>query len=176
MDDADLVKEFRRGNREAFSQLVSKYSRPLTMMILKLVRDEDEARDISQTAFLRAYQGFPRFNMASSFKTWLYSIALNAARDHLRRRKPMLSQDTLPDLPDPVESAGEQLDKFRNVERLRSAIAELPEKQRLTVQLRIYEEMDYEEIAEILGGTAAGARGNFFQAAKTLREKLRSIT
>ncbi len=176
MDDADLVKEFRRGNQEAFSELVRKYSRPLTMMILKLVRDEDEARDISQTAFLRAYEGFPRFTMASSFRTWLYSIALNAARDQMRRRKPVISQEVLPELPDPAESPGEQLDKFRNVERLRAAVAQLPEKQRLTLQLRIYEEMDYEEIAKVLGGTAAGARGNFFQAAKTLRAKLRSIT
>ena len=176
MDDADLVKEFRRGNQEAFSELVRKYSRPLTLMILKLVRDEDQARDISQTALLRAYEGFPRFTMASSFKTWLYSIALNAARDHLRRRKVLISHEVLPELPDPVESAGEQLDKFRNVDRLRAAIAQLPEKQLLTLQLRIYEEMDFREIAEILGGTAAGARGNFFQAAKTLREKLRSIT
>ena len=176
MDDADLVKEFRRGNQEAFSELVRKYSRPLTLMILKLVRDEDQARDISQTALLRAYEGFPRFTMASSFKTWLYSIALNDDRDHLRRRKVLISHEVLPELPDPVESAGEQLDKFRNVDRLRAAIAQLPEKQRLTLQLRIYEEMDFREIAEILGGTAAGARGNFFQAAKTLREKLRSIT
>ncbi|MBI4963883.1 MAG: sigma-70 family RNA polymerase sigma factor [Desulfomonile tiedjei] len=174
MNDADLVDSFRRGEAEAFSELVRRHSKPLTMMILRIVRDEEEAKDLSQIAFLKAYEGLPRFARASSFKTWLYSIAMNTVRDHLRKRRPPMVPEALEKLSDPTESAPERLDKERQTMRLRSAMEELPEKQRFTVQLRIYEGLDYREIAEILGGTTGGARGNFFQAVKSLREKLGS--
>jgi len=172
MNDEELVKRFRGGDREAFGELVQKYSRPLTVMILRIVRDEEEARDVSQTAFLRAYEGLPRFLLASSFKTWLYSIALNAARDSLRKRKGKTVQDISDTLSDPRATPAEELDRAQSLQHLRLAVEELPEKQRLTLQLRVYEEMDYTEIAKVLGGTAGGARGNFFQAARTLRKKL----
>jgi RNA polymerase sigma-70 factor, ECF subfamily len=175
MDDADLVKAFRRGDEKAFSALVKKHAKPLTMMLLRIVRDPEEAQDLSQTAFLKAYEGLPRFMSASSFKTWLYKIALNAARDQLRRAKPVFVPEAADRLVDPVEPPGERLDKARYLERMRQAVDELPEKQRLTLQLRVYEELDYREIAKIVGGTASGARANFFQATRTLRQKLRSL-
>jgi len=172
MTDADFLKEFRKGNKEAFSGLVEKYSRPITMMILRLVKDLEEAKDISQTVFLKAYEGLPTFMMSSSFKTWLYRIALNAASDHLRKRRANILLDSFDNFSASGLSPGEQMDRARYLERLRRAIEELPEKQRLTLELRIYDELDYNEIARILGGTAGGARGNFFQATKTLRQKL----
>jgi RNA polymerase sigma-70 factor (ECF subfamily) len=172
MTDTDLLREFRNGNREAFSGLVERYSKPITMMILRMVNDLEEARDISQTVFLKAYEGLPTFLMASSFKTWLYEIALNAARDNLRKRKQAMSGVSVDGLPDHTESPEEQLDKARHLQKLRLAIEELPEKQRLTLLLRIYEDMDYGEIAKMLGGTKGSARGNFFQATRTLRGKL----
>jgi len=141
-------------------------------MILRIVRDPEEAKDISQMAFLKAHEGLHRFMMVSSIKTWLYTIALNVMRDHLRKRKAILVPDMLDQLGDPAEPADEGLDRARNIERIRKAMETLPEKQRLTVQLRIYEEMDYKEIAKVLGETEGGARGNFFQAVKALREKL----
>jgi RNA polymerase sigma-70 factor, ECF subfamily len=172
MDDADLVKAFKHGSREAFSELVKRHSRPLTMMILRMVRSEEDAKDISQTVFLKAFESMPRFLMASSFKSWLYSIALNAVKDHFRKRKLELVDDLADRLVDTSASAAEQLETRRRLSLIRKAIALLPERQRLTLQLRVYEEMDYEEIARLIGGTANGARGNFFQATKTLREKL----
>ncbi len=172
MTDADLVKEFRKGNREAFSQLVERYARPLTTMILKMVRDPEEARDVSQTAFLRAYEGLNAFMGISSFKTWLYRIAVNAACDSLRKRTPQTPLDVINDVAAADEPVWKQLDKARHLKRLRKAVEELPEKQRLTMQLRIYEGMDYKQIADILGGTEGSARGNFFQALKSLRNKL----
>jgi RNA polymerase sigma-70 factor, ECF subfamily len=175
MDDADLVKAFRRGDETAFSALVQKHAKPLTMMLLRIVKDPEEAKDISQTAFLKAYEGLSRFMSASSFKTWLYKIALNAARDQLRKAKPGFVPDAADRLVDPADPPGERLDRARYLERMRQAVDELPEKQRLTLQLRVYEELDYDEIAKIVGGTASGARANFFQATRTLRQKLRSV-
>lgn len=172
MDDTELLKESRQGNHDAFSQLVQRHERPLTMMIFKMVRDLEEAKDLSQTVFLKAFEGLPRFLSASSFKTWLYKIALNAVRDHLRKSKPVMVSAYLEDVPDPSDPPYEQLDKARDLKRMREAVEQLPEKQRLTLQLRVYEGLDYRDIAAIMGGTEGAARGNFFQAVKSLRETL----
>ncbi len=176
MDDADLVKEFRRGNRDAFDELVKRHARPLTMTILKMVRDPEEAKDISQIVFLKAFERLSGFMMASSFKTWLYRIAINAVRDYLRKRKPYAFTELSEDMPEPGKSQAERLEEAHFQERVRRAVEELPEKQRVTLQLRIYEELDYKEISRILGGTEGGARVNFFQATKALKEKLGRIT
>lgn len=171
MTDADLVKRFRRGDRDAFDELVRRHARPLTIALLGILRDEEDAKDISQTALLKAYNGLPRFMAASSFKTWLYRIAFNAARDHLRRRRRHDSEE-IETIPAGNPSAGESIDADRRRARLREAIERLPEKQRLTLQLRVYEEMDYQEIERILGGTPGTGRANFFQAVRTLRRTM----
>jgi RNA polymerase sigma-70 factor, ECF subfamily len=171
MTDTDLVRAFKNGDKNSFSDLVKKYSKPLTMMIMRIVKDPEEARDLSQTAFLKAYEGLAGFEMASSFKTWLYSIAMNTAKDFLRKHKPEL--DPIVDrTPDRRELPPEIIDRERKLRKIRNAIEQLPEKQRLTLQLRVYEEMSYKEIAAVLGGTEGGARVNFFQATKTLKDSL----
>jgi len=175
MNDADLVRDFRNGNREAFAELVRRYSRPVTMTILGIVRDNEAAKDISQHVFLKAFEKLSGFMFASSFKTWLYRIAINAARDHLRRRKYDFTAELNDYVADPGRPPGVRLEEHSTQLLVRSAIEELPEKQRLTLQLRIYDEMDYKEIARVLGGTEGGARVNFFQAVKTLRKKIGGI-
>ncbi|MBM4326158.1 MAG: sigma-70 family RNA polymerase sigma factor [Deltaproteobacteria bacterium] len=175
MNDADLVRDFRNGNREAFAELVRRYSRPVTMTILGIVRDNEAAKDISQHVFLKAFEKLSGFMFASSFKTWLYRIAINSARDHLRRRKRDFTVELNEHEPEPGPSASERLEQLRMRSLLRAAMEELPEKQRLTLQLRIYDEMDYKEIAGVLGGTEGSARVNFFQAVKTLRKKIGGI-
>ncbi len=175
MQDEDLVRQFRKGDTNAFSELAVRHSRPLTTLVQKIVGDWEDAKDITQTAFLKAYQGLPRFMMASSFKTWLYRIAINAARDHLRKKKFGSEPEAVDELPDPGDSAAERLEKARTLAQLKTAVEALPEKQRMTLLLRVDRGLDYKEIAKILGGTPGAARGNFFQATKTLKEKLRSL-
>jgi RNA polymerase sigma-70 factor (ECF subfamily) len=175
MTDTDLLREFRKGNWHAFSGPVKRNSKPVTMMIQRMVKDLEEAKNIVQTVFLKAYEGIPTFLMESSFETSLHRIALNVARDDLRKREQGMFGVSVDDLPAPAESPGEQFDKARHLQKLRLAIEELPEKQHLTLLLRIYEDMDYTEIAGILGGTAGSARGNFFQATRTLKGKLGNI-
>jgi RNA polymerase sigma-70 factor, ECF subfamily len=172
MDETELLKESQRGDHEAFSQLVQRHERPLTMMIFKMVRDLEEAKDLSQTAFLKAFEALPRFLNSSSFKTWLYKIAVNTVRDHLRKAKPEIVPALIEEIPDPIAPPAEQLHKARELKRMREAVERLPEKQRLTLQLRIYESMDYRDIAVIMGTTEGAARGNFFQAVKNLRDAL----
>ncbi len=175
MHDEELVRQFRKGDTDAFEELVRRHSRPLTSLIERVVRDWEDAKDITQTAFLKAYEALPRFMMASSFKTWLYKIALNAAKDHMRKRSDVYDPEAVDALADPVDPVPDRLHKARVVAELRTIIGRLPEKQRLTLLLRVDGGLDYKEIAKILGGTPGAARGNFFQAAKTLKEQMRSL-
>lgn len=167
--DADLVVRFQKGNREAFSELAERYLSPMTRFVLRMVRDEDIAKDIVQTVFLKAYEGLSSFQGTSSFKTWLYRIAVNTTTDHFRKCREHADEDVSQLPAPPMDCPSVQLDRAQSIARLRKAVTELPEKQGLTLQLRVYGEMSYSEIAEILGGTEGGARANFFQAVRTLR-------
>jgi RNA polymerase sigma-70 factor, ECF subfamily len=172
MEDLALVKRFLKGDHNAFTELVDRYSRPLMLFCLKMLHDQEEAKDVSQQVFLKAYEHLPGFSMNSSFKTWLYAIAINSIRDAFRRKKQEYSGDGHLDVIDPAESVTDRLDKHRQLHKLRILIEMLPEKQRLTVLLRLYEELDYKEIANLIGGSEGSARVNFFQGIKTLREKM----
>lgn len=174
MNDEDLVEKFRNGEHEAFAVLVERYSKPLTMMVLKMIKDPEEAKDISQTAFLKAYESIRKLSDSSSFKTWLFSIAANAVKDHFRKRRPSIGSTFLEELPDPASSVSDQIDNARLSRKLGLELDKLPPKQRMTVLLRVYEQLSYDEIAEVMGGSPGAARGNFFQAAKKLGEALRS--
>ncbi|MFH0824785.1 MAG: sigma-70 family RNA polymerase sigma factor, partial [Pseudomonadota bacterium] len=99
-------------------------------------------------------------------------VAVNAARDFLRRSRRGISEGSLEDIEDPAESPAQVMERKQALQTVRGAVKDLPERQRLTLQLRVYEGMDYEQIAKILGGSAAGAKGNFHQALKNLRQKL----
>jgi len=172
MTDEELVNCARAGDRKAFCALVEKYAKPLTMMILRMVKDKDDAMDISQQVFLKTYERLSLFRNSSSFKTWLYKVAVNAVKDHVRTQKTTFSSDALDSLADPAESPALLLEKKQELGRIREAVQDLPEKQRMTLQLRVYEGLEYEEIAKILGGRANAAKANLCEAVKTLRRKL----
>jgi RNA polymerase sigma-70 factor (ECF subfamily) len=169
LSDAELVARFQNGYHEAFSELVERHLKPMTLVVLRMVRDGEAAKDIAQTTFLKAYESLSGFQKASSFKTWLYRIAVNTTKDHFRKAKEHSDTD-VSELPAaPEDSPSVLFEKARGLASLRTAIEKLPEKQRLTLQLRIYDEMGYNEIAQILGGTEGGARANFFQAVRSLK-------
>lgn len=172
MTDEELVCCARAGDREAFSLLVERYAHPLTMMIFRMVRDQEDARDISQHVFLKAYERLPVFRNSSSFKTWLYKVAVNAVRDHLRKPKTASPSGALDSLVDPAKSPAQLLEREQELHRIREAVHGLPERQRMTLQLRMYEGMDYGQIAQILGGRESTARGNLYEAVKALKRKL----
>ena len=174
MTDEELVRCVRAGDRDAFAILVERYAQPLTMMILRMVKDQEDARDISQHVFLKAYERLPVFRNSSSFKTWLYKVAVNAVIDHLRKPKTAFSSGALDGLVEPSQSPAQLLEREQELHRIREAVQGLPERQRMTLQLRMYEGMDYGQIAQILGGRESSARGNLYEAVKALRQKLRT--
>src|SRR5581483_2237412 len=132
--DAELVERFRAGERAAFDELVRRHQRSILVLGHRILRSTEDARDVAQRAFVQAYKQLGRFRGESSFRTWLYRIAANLALDALRKRGREARLELVP-------AAGEQPGRDPFTEhRLRRAVGELPDRQRLVVELRAFEE------------------------------------
>ena len=168
--DLGLVERFRAGDRRAFDELVRKYQRPIYYMVLRYVKDGDEAKDVAQRAFVRAFEGLAGFRADAAFRTWLYRIAVNLALNHLRDHRRHVEVD---ETSATVEAVGAgRLADAQARGRLRAALDALPPKQRLVLELRVYEELPFREVAEIAGCSENAAKVNFHHAVKRLRERL----
>ncbi len=159
----------RGGRQQAFAELLRLYSEPLYWHLRRMVVVHEDVEDILQEAFVKAYNSVDRFEGRSSLKTWLYRIATNEALRHLQSRKRHFSgseDNTL------VERfAAEQGVDFDSVEaQLQRSILALPEKQRLVFNLRYYDEMSYQQIAEVTGQSVATLKTNYHYAAERVKD------
>ncbi len=172
-EDIDLINRCEAGEREAFDELVMKYQKPLYFMLYRMVSDHDDASDILQKTFVKAFTGLGRFEQRSSFKTWLYQIAINLAknlyRDRGRAEHVSLDDVVIRRDPKTLESL---IDK-ESKQTLRSAYNRLPEKQRLTLMLRVQEERKFEEIADIMKCSIGTAKANYHLAVQKLKGMMR---
>jgi RNA polymerase sigma-70 factor, ECF subfamily len=168
--DAALIERYRTGDRSAFDELVRRYQRPLYYLALRYVRVEADAKDLAQRAMVKAYGALAGFRADSSFRTWLYRIAINLCLNHLRDRKREEMRPELGEAMAAPAAGGERalIDRERG-ELLRDAIAELPPKQRMVLELRVYDELPFREVAELAGCTENSAKVNFHHAVKRLR-------
>jgi RNA polymerase sigma-70 factor (ECF subfamily) len=136
------------------------------------VKNDADAKDITQRAFVKAFQGLAKLRGSGAFKTWIYRVAVNLALNHVRdhaRVKP--TEDVGVEVPvEPI--GGGRLEGVERQERLAAAVAELPPKQRLVLELRVYEELSFKEVAEAAGCTENAAKVNFHHAVKRLRERI----
>lgn len=170
-DDADILEACRHGDRKAFNQLVRRYQDRVYHVIRRMVPDSDDAQDIAQDVFIRAFEKAPDFRGEAQVFTWLYRIAVNLSLNHLRAARVRtffsLSEDhhALPDT-DPIPSAG--LENAEMKALVRSAMDRLPKKQKAVFVLRYYEELAYEEIAGILKTSVGGLKANYHHAVKKI--------
>jgi RNA polymerase sigma-70 factor (ECF subfamily) len=183
-DEIDL-EAVRRGDRRAFEQLVRQESPRLFRVILRLVRDEDEAQSVMQETFLQAYQRLATFRGESKLTTWLYAIGINLARAALRKRRRLapLDEDALERL-QPSFVAGMYTDQYEawsphklaeraeRVDLVRAAIDQLPDDYRAIVTLRDIEELSTAEAARILEISEGAARVRLHRARQALRRML----
>lgn len=171
-EDDRLVERFRGGDREAFDDLVRRHQRAVFAIARRYVRDDAEAKDLTQRAFVRAFQGLAGLRGAGAFRTWLYKIVANLALNHLRDRARLRpTEDAGVDVAvDPV-GAGRMAAAEEHA-RLRAAVAKLPPKQRLVLELRVYDELPFRDVAEVAGCSENAAKVNFHHAVKRLRELL----
>jgi RNA polymerase sigma-70 factor (ECF subfamily) len=166
-----LVRACQKGEREAFDRLVERYQRGVYRLCYRYVNHHEDANDLAQEAFLKAWRAIGRFRGDSAFSTWLYRIAVNACLNHRAARRPPAQE--LPDgLPDPRGGAELGVESEDEARRVREAVSRLPEKQRATLILKVYHELTHDEVAEILGATVGTVKSNLFHALGNLRRLL----
>jgi RNA polymerase sigma-70 factor (ECF subfamily) len=175
VDDREAVEACQRGEREAFDALVERYQRDIYRLCYRYVNDPQDASDMAQEVFLKAYKAIGRFRGDSSFSTWLYRIAVNTCLNFRSGRRP--EGDELSDaLPDRRPGALAAMEEEERALRVRAAVRRLPEKQRATLILKIYHELTHEEVAGIVGSSVGTVKANLFHALGNLRKMLNAET
>jgi RNA polymerase sigma-70 factor (ECF subfamily) len=179
--DEELVARATAGDLESFNQLVSRWERPIYALAYRTLGREEDARDVVQEAFLRAYRGLKGFKGQAKFSSWLYRITLNLCRDWIRRerRTPIVQP---PAGTDPSTYADEQVAPTTSVEELvaqrqmseavAQAMAELPDEQRTAILLKEYHGLTFQEIADTLQCPLSTVKTRLYQGLSVLRRRL----
>lgn len=171
LDDA-LVARARRGERGAFDELVKRHQRGLWRMVRRYVRNDADAADVVQQAFVRAFRALDRFRGEASVRSWLYRIGVNVALNHVRDHgRELPSDDAGAELTVDAVAPGALLTAER-ARALREAVAALPPKQRMVLELRVFDDLSFREVAAIADCTENAAKVSFHYAVKRLREVL----
>lgn len=173
LDDVQLIDACRAGRSGAFDIIVERHRRSVYHLCYRFVGNHEDASDLSQDVFLKAYRGLGNFRGGSSFATWLYRIGVNACLNRVSVKKPIVEELDARQLVDTrSESPSERVLREERGARVREAITRLPAKQRATLILRMYRELSHEEIAELLGSSVGAVKANFFHALGNLKKLL----
>ena len=182
--DAELVARARDGDREAFATLVERHGGRVRSILLRLTGDVDQADDLAQETFLRAYRGLDGFRGDARFGTWIVQIALHLARDGLRRTKRHGNVVSLDDLRDQREETADPpsvatwsdpsdaVGEHELADRLAAALDELPPKYREVFVLHHEHDLSYEEIARVTGDSVGSLKVRAHRARQMLKEKV----
>ena len=187
--ETELIREAQKGSRTAFEALVRQYDQPVLRLALRLTGSEQDAQDIHQEAFLKAYRYLANFRFECSFYTWIYRIVTNLCLDHLRRRKSRREDQSVM-----VDSRGGELDLLSNVsddrsmanpdrelerkilgERIQEALSHLTPRERMVFELKHYQGLRLRTIGEMLNTTEETAKNTLFRATKKLRTNLATL-
>lgn len=176
MDEERLRIERARGGdgpdaRAAFEALVRAHQGAVYGLAMRMVRDHDEADEIAQRTFVRAWSSLRAFEGRSSFRTWVLTICANLCRNHHRDRA-RFRDEPAPELVAEEAPAGERLERAEVLARLQEAVAALPARQREVVELRVYQGLPFREVAGALSITENNAKVSFHHAVKALRARL----
>jgi RNA polymerase sigma-70 factor (ECF subfamily) len=178
--DEELVARSIRGDAESFNQLILRWERPIYALAYRTIGREEDARDVCQETFLRAFRALPGFRGQAKFSSWLYRIALNLCRDWIRRerRSPLVQ---VPDDADLVEmaAAGDAVESIEELTARRDlaahverAMAKLPEEQRTAIVLKEYHGLTFQEIADLAGCPLSTVKTRLYQGLTVLRREL----
>lgn len=169
--DGDRMRRWASGDRGAFEEIVRAWQGPVGRFVVRLTGDVEAAADVTQEVFLRVYLSGARYAHGGTFKTWLYQISLNLARDAARRaaRKPAV---TLCESHHPAGDTGVSFDERERAELVAAALAGLPEHLREVVVLRHYENLNFEAMGRLLKVPATTLKSRFAVAMKRLEEVL----
>lgn len=157
---------------DAFQQVIRMYGEPLYRQIRRMVQSHEDADDLLQNTFLKAWQSIENFRGEARLSTWLYKIAINEAITHLARERKRLNlslDDQESALAAQIE-ADPDIDGDRLALQLRKAVASLPEKQRLVFNMKYYDEMKYEDMSQILGTSVGALKASYHLAVKKIEQ------
>lgn len=173
-EDSSLIERLRQPQtcREAFNDVMRQYSEPLYWQIRRMVESHDDANDILQNTFLKAWQSVEGFRGDAKLSTWLYKIALNESITFLAKERKRLSisiDDEESHLVNLIES-DEYVDGDALALKLRKAVASLPEKQRLVFNMKYYDELKYDQMSEILGTSVGALKASYHLAVKKIEQ------
>ena len=178
--DEELVAKSIGGDAESFNELILRWERPIYALAYRQIGREEDARDVCQETFLRAYRALSGFRGQAKFSSWLYRIALNLCRDWMRRerRTPVVQAPEDVDLMDlaaarepstPIDELVARRDLSRAVER---AMARLPDEQRTAIILKEYHGLTFQEIADLVGCPLSTVKTRLYQGLTVLRREL----
>ena len=177
-EDAPLVAAARSGDRRSFETLVRRHARAAARLANRLLGNREDAEDVVQEAFAKAYQKLDAFRGDASFRTWVSHITMHLCHDRLRvrqRRGAMVALDGVDPVPDPTAggAAPERHAEARDdLALLRRAVDDLPPRQKSALVLKVYEGLPYDEVAKALGTTVASARVYLSLARQSIRRRL----
>ena len=181
VEEDKIIKKAADGSAEAFEQLVVTYQTPIYRLCLRMTGNPEDAADLTQESFLKAWRALDTFRFGSSFSTWLFRLASNTCLDHLRvqKRRPTLSltlqdedgEETTLDLPDTAPTPEEAVVALEERERLTRALEQLDPQQRQILTLRVVNDLTYTEIADILEVKEGTVKSRIARARDALRKK-----
>jgi RNA polymerase sigma-70 factor (ECF subfamily) len=180
LTDDELVARSIGGDAESFNELILRWERPIYALAYRVIGREEDARDVCQETFLRAFRALPGFKGEAKFSSWLYRIALNLCRDWIRRqrRAPVVQ---MPEGVEPTELAAERgpvesIEELVGRRQLSSVVEEamalLPEEQRTAIILKEYHGMTFQEIADMQGCPLSTVKTRLYQGLTVLRRHL----
>ncbi|MEY4637396.1 MAG: hypothetical protein RJA55_3194 [Acidobacteriota bacterium] len=174
LDDGALVTASAEGQRGAFDVIVERHRRTVYQVCYRFAGNHEDASDLAQDSFVRAWRGIKTFKGQSALSTWLYRIAVNVCLNRVSAKAPATdpieSADHFADTR--IEGAQSTLLREERAAAVRKAIASLPKKQRATLILRMYHELSHQQIADILGSSVGATKANFFHALANLKKIL----
>ena len=181
MTEQEMVAGAQEGLADAQAQLVNLHKEPVFGFLYRYVGNADDAEDLCQEVFIRALGKIGGFRLKSRLGTWLFAIAANVARDHLRRetrrrkRREAYDEAGMSEVAADCESGCDEAVAEERNGAVRDAVALLPERERTAVLLRTYQEYDYQEIAEVLGCSVRAVGPLLYRARRRLAENLSTL-
>ncbi len=183
LEDDKLVERAVAGDQSAYRSLMQKYETPLFYHLTKMVKDKEQVRDLVQEAFMKAFDNLESYNTNYAFSTWLYRITTNHTIDYLRKKKLQTTSIDEPvktkegemniQLEDDTFGTDRKIIRKQRSDIIREAIEDLPEKYRVVIKLRHFEELSYDEISEQLDLPLGTVKAHIFRAREMLYKELK---